>query len=57
MKEIDNKDNGFPSDGESWKKYASNDESDPQTNDEWAVTPYQEEVDIAHIFTMPYRLH
>ena len=57
MKESDNKDNGFSSDGESEKKYASNDESVPQTNDEWAVTPNQGEFDIAHIFTMPYRLH
>ena len=56
MKESDNKDNGFSSDGESWKKDAYNDERVPQTNHEWAVTPNQGEFDIAHIFTMPYRL-
>ena len=57
MKESDIEDNGFLFGGESEKKYASNNESDPQTNDEWAVTPNQGEFDIAHIFTMPYRLH
>ena len=57
MKESDIEDNGFLFGGESEKKYASNNERDPQTNDEWAVTPNQGEFDIAHIFTMPYRLY